>query len=186
MMKVIFSTNGNLYFCLMNAKELIKKYNVPGPRYTSYPTVPFWKKNEFKSKEWLEEMTHAFKLYPDSSIGIYIHLPFCESLCTFCGCHKRITKNHAVESPYSAWTTSMRTRVPRINKCIVQWKFSLVYCLHDRFWNRYASSHVFHASNCTKQMEVSLTEICACHCANSYWSPNHPTRIQSWNTLSKS
>jgi oxygen-independent coproporphyrinogen-3 oxidase len=100
MMKVIFSTNGNLYFCHMNAKELIKKYNVPGPRYTSYPTVPFWKKNEFKSKEWLEEITHAFKMYPDSSIGIYIHLPYCESLCTFCGCHKRITKNHDVETPY--------------------------------------------------------------------------------------
>lgn len=84
----------------MNVKELIQKYNVPGPRYTSYPTVPFWKKNEFHSVEWLEELDHAFQRFPDSSIGIYIHLPFCESLCTFCGCHKRITKNHQVETPY--------------------------------------------------------------------------------------
>ena len=33
-------------------------------------------------------------------IGIYIHLPFCENLCTYCGCNKRITKNHKVETPY--------------------------------------------------------------------------------------
>lgn len=84
----------------MNTKELIQKYNVPGPRYTSYPTVPFWKKNEFKAGEWLSSLDHAFERYPNASIGIYIHLPFCESLCTFCGCHKRITKNHHVETPY--------------------------------------------------------------------------------------
>ncbi|MFM6934484.1 MAG: oxygen-independent coproporphyrinogen III oxidase [Flavobacteriales bacterium] len=84
----------------MDAKELIQKYNVPGPRYTSYPTVPFWKKNELTSTEWLSELDQAFVKFPDSSIGIYIHLPFCESLCTFCGCHKRITKNHQVETPY--------------------------------------------------------------------------------------
>jgi oxygen-independent coproporphyrinogen-3 oxidase len=100
MMKVIFSTIYSLYFCPMNAKELIQKYNVPGPRYTSYPTVPFWKKDQLNSSEWLSELKHAFQEFPDSSIGIYIHLPFCESLCTFCGCHKRITKNHQVETPY--------------------------------------------------------------------------------------
>jgi len=84
----------------MNAKELIHKYNVPGPRYTSYPTVPFWKKNEFNSSEWLQELDHSFQQHPNASIGVYIHLPYCESLCTFCGCHKRITKNHEVETPY--------------------------------------------------------------------------------------
>lgn len=84
----------------MDAKALIQKYNVPGPRYTSYPTVPFWKKDQLNSIEWLNELNHAFQEFPDSSIGIYIHLPFCESLCTFCGCHKRITKNHEVETPY--------------------------------------------------------------------------------------
>jgi oxygen-independent coproporphyrinogen-3 oxidase len=100
MMKVIFSTIYSLYFCHMNAKQLIQKYNVPGPRYTSYPTVPFWKKNELNESEWLNELNHSFQKYPSGNIGIYIHLPFCESLCTFCGCHKRITKNHEVETPY--------------------------------------------------------------------------------------
>ena len=84
----------------MDAKQLIQKYNVPGPRYTSYPTVPFWKKDQLNSNEWLSELDTAFQKFPDASIGIYIHLPFCESLCTFCGCHKRITKNHEVETPY--------------------------------------------------------------------------------------
>ncbi len=100
MILVIFSIPHSPYFCAMNVKDFIHKYNVPGPRYTSYPTVPFWKKNEFTSSEWLQELAHSFHQYPDASIGIYIHLPFCESLCTFCGCHKRITKNHAVETSY--------------------------------------------------------------------------------------
>lgn len=82
----------------MYTKELIKKYNVPGPRYTSYPTVPFWKNQELNTDKWLKKLSLAQVENP--SIGIYIHLPYCESLCTFCGCHKRITKNHQVEIPY--------------------------------------------------------------------------------------
>ena len=80
--------------------NLIQKYNVPGPRYTSYPTVPFWKNNELKQEDWIQSIHSNFKFFNSNEISIYIHLPYCESLCTFCGCHKRITKNHAVESPY--------------------------------------------------------------------------------------
>ncbi|MEY4803836.1 MAG: oxygen-independent coproporphyrinogen oxidase [Bacteroidota bacterium] len=83
----------------MNDKELLQKYNVPGPRYTSYPTVPFWKNQDLKAAAWLEKLSQKQQAIT-SSLGIYIHLPFCESLCTFCGCHKRITKNHQVEAPY--------------------------------------------------------------------------------------
>lgn len=79
---------------------LIKKYNVPGPRYTSYPTVPFWDKNPMSSVEWIGTVERNHKAFSTDSISLYIHLPFCESLCTFCGCHKRITKNHSVEAPY--------------------------------------------------------------------------------------
>lgn len=81
-------------------KELVNKYNVPGPRYTSYPTVPFWKNDDLKHWEWLESLNKNAKHFDDHSTSVYIHLPYCESLCTFCGCHKRITKNHAVEKPY--------------------------------------------------------------------------------------
>jgi oxygen-independent coproporphyrinogen-3 oxidase len=81
-------------------KDLIRKYNVPGPRYTSYPTVPFWKNNPLSQKEWLLSIEKNQDHFKANEISVYVHLPYCESLCTFCGCHKRITKNHAVEVPY--------------------------------------------------------------------------------------
>jgi oxygen-independent coproporphyrinogen-3 oxidase len=81
--------------------SLIQKYNIAGPRYTSYPTVPFWNEEGIKYNDWLATTKRAFdESNEKEGISIYIHLPFCESLCTFCGCHKRITKQHNVEEPY--------------------------------------------------------------------------------------
>lgn len=80
--------------------HLVQKYNVPGPRYTSYPTVPYWDLDSFSEKQWRSSILRAFQESSDEGISIYIHLPFCESLCTFCGCHKRITKRHELELPY--------------------------------------------------------------------------------------
>ena len=82
-------------------RSLIDKYNVAGPRYTSYPPVPFWNTTAFSLRGWKQRLTTAFanSNYSDG-ISVYIHLPFCESLCTFCGCNKRITRNHSVEEPY--------------------------------------------------------------------------------------
>lgn len=92
---------------------LTNKYNVPGPRYTSYPTVPFWDPETFSSKAWVASFQKAFReSNSNEGISLYIHLPFCESLCTFCGCHKRITKRHEVEVPY-------------INAVLKEWK---LYC----------------------------------------------------------
>ncbi|MND53395.1 Oxygen-independent coproporphyrinogen-III oxidase [compost metagenome] len=83
--------------------SLIQKYNVPGPRYTSYPTVPYWNEEEFTKSAWEATAIRAFnESNLTEGISLYIHLPFCESLCTFCGCNKRITKNHGVEDPYIA------------------------------------------------------------------------------------
>ncbi len=80
---------------------LIRKYNVPGPRYTSYPTVPFWNPDTISPKSWESSVRQSFNESNETEgISIYIHLPYCESLCTFCGCNKRITKNHNVETPY--------------------------------------------------------------------------------------
>ncbi|TNF45909.1 MAG: oxygen-independent coproporphyrinogen III oxidase [Bacteroidetes bacterium] len=79
---------------------LIRKYDVPGPRYTSYPTVPFWKNDPMPLDKWMESLHTNYNKFNSSDVSVYVHLPFCESLCTFCGCHKRITKNHQVESPY--------------------------------------------------------------------------------------
>src|SRR5690606_5941238 len=80
---------------------LVTKYNVPGPRYTSYPTVPYWEPESFNREGWMASVRETFGSDPRQGLGIYSHLPFCESLCTFCGCHKRIPKRHGVENPYT-------------------------------------------------------------------------------------
>lgn len=79
---------------------LLKKYNVAAPRYTSYPTVPFWDTEKFDVIQWRNAVKNTFSAHKSEGISLYIHLPFCESLCTYCGCNTRITKNHAVEASY--------------------------------------------------------------------------------------
>lgn len=82
-------------------KSLIQKYNIPGPRYTSYPTVPFWDETTFSKEKWIQSFQISFReSNHKEGISLYIHLPFCESLCTFCACHKHITKRHEVEDGY--------------------------------------------------------------------------------------
>jgi oxygen-independent coproporphyrinogen III oxidase len=81
----------------MTNSSLVAKYNIPGPRYTSYPTVPYWDADSFSLSGWKKTLQKSQTAF---GISLYIHLPFCESMCTFCGCTKRITKNHTVEQPY--------------------------------------------------------------------------------------
>ncbi len=81
--------------------SLIRKYDVPGPRYTSYPTVPYWSRVPTEA-EWLGALRDALARAQAHSeaASVYVHLPFCESLCTYCGCTTRITKNHGLALPY--------------------------------------------------------------------------------------
>ena len=80
--------------------DLLTKYNVPIPRYTSYPTVHFWEER-IDSDHWKLLFARRFQeSNAQEGISLYIHLPYCESLCTFCGCNKRITTNHSVEKEY--------------------------------------------------------------------------------------
>jgi oxygen-independent coproporphyrinogen III oxidase len=80
--------------------DLLNKYNVPVPRYTSYPTVPYWK-NDMDALEWLQVFEKSFaENNSTKGISLYIHLPFCESLCTYCGCNKKISTSHEVEQVY--------------------------------------------------------------------------------------
>jgi len=80
--------------------SLLSKYNVPVPRYTSYPTVPFWK-DDIDAVKWQHIFQQQFNKHNSKEgISLYIHLPFCESLCTYCGCNKKITTNHSVEEQY--------------------------------------------------------------------------------------
>lgn len=92
--------------------NLISKYNVAAPRYTSYPTVPYWQKTP-NQQEWRELVHDCFARSNDlNGISLYIHLPYCESLCTYCACNTRITINHKVEEPY-------------INALIKEWQLYL-------------------------------------------------------------
>ena len=80
--------------------DLIAKYNLPVPRYTSYPTVPFWKE-KIEASDWVKAFREQFRVHnSQEGISLYIHLPFCESMCSYCGCNKRITTNHKVEDEY--------------------------------------------------------------------------------------
>ena len=84
----------------MDNMALLHKYNIPVPRYTSYPTVPAWKAS-ININDWKSSVQHNFsKCNSTKGISLYIHLPFCESLCTYCGCNKKITTNHSVEEDY--------------------------------------------------------------------------------------
>jgi oxygen-independent coproporphyrinogen III oxidase len=81
-------------------EELIRKYNRPVPRYTSYPTVPYWNDN-IEGNEWKENFRRSFNIAnKQDGMSLYLHLPFCETLCTYCGCNKKITRNHSVEEEY--------------------------------------------------------------------------------------
>ncbi len=92
--------------------SLISKYNVAAPRYTSYPTVPAWSKTP-DQEEWKQLVKASFtRTNSTNGISLYIHLPFCESLCTYCACNTRITVNHKVEEPY-------------INSVLAEWKLYL-------------------------------------------------------------
>lgn len=82
-----------------NILDLLHKYDVPSPRYTSYPTVPYWDFSTIDEAKWKQAVVNTFKA-EGGEMCVYVHLPFCENLCTFCACNKRITKNHQVEDPY--------------------------------------------------------------------------------------
>ncbi|MFV0521028.1 MAG: oxygen-independent coproporphyrinogen III oxidase [Mangrovibacterium sp.] len=78
--------------------HLIEKYNVPVPRYTSYPPANFFD-NKFNAADYLsavEESNHA----NPQNISIYIHIPFCTSLCYYCGCNTHISKNDDLKRRY--------------------------------------------------------------------------------------
>ena len=78
--------------------DLFAKYDVPAPRYTSYPTVPFWTDSP-TTGQWIEELNRAFA-DETASWSLYFHLPYCETLCTFCACNTVITRDHGREEAY--------------------------------------------------------------------------------------
>ena len=85
--------------------HLLARYDVPGPRYTSYPTVPYWTDSP-SVDQWITHLQQQLSR-SDATGGsrttggaLYAHIPFCESLCTYCGCNTRITRNRESGAPY--------------------------------------------------------------------------------------
>lgn len=77
----------------------LEKYNRPGPRYTSYPTAPVWK-DDFGPDDLENHFDRANERR--TPLSLYMHLPFCESLCLFCACNVSIQKDKSVAIPYLA------------------------------------------------------------------------------------
>ncbi len=79
--------------------QLLRRHDVPGPRYTSYPTVPYWSATP-SPEAWLESLASPPGNDRGAGAAIYVHVPFCEALCTYCGCNTRITRNRSLAPPY--------------------------------------------------------------------------------------
>src|SRR5262245_36360392 len=79
------------------SEEFLARYNRPGPRYTSYPTAPVW--NDSFGVSDLERV-HQEADAAKTPVSLYMHIPFCESLCLFCACNVIIQKDKSVAPPY--------------------------------------------------------------------------------------
>jgi oxygen-independent coproporphyrinogen III oxidase len=81
------------------AAALLARYSGPTPRYTCYPGVAHWEAAPTPQR-WLADLDAALASPAAYGLSVYVHIPFCASLCTFCGCHMRVVRNHALARPY--------------------------------------------------------------------------------------
>ncbi|HXX71691.1 MAG TPA: oxygen-independent coproporphyrinogen III oxidase [Candidatus Acidoferrum sp.] len=94
------------------SEALLEKYNKPGPRYTSYPTAPLWK-DDFGPDDFEAYCARADAR--GTPVSLYMHLPFCESLCLFCACNVSIQKDKSVTLPYLA---ALKREVDHVAKMV--------------------------------------------------------------------
>jgi oxygen-independent coproporphyrinogen-3 oxidase len=78
---------------------MIAKYDVAGPRYTSYPTVPYWDATP-SAQQWIARIARSLAASEGQAAALYLHIPFCRSLCTYCGCNTRITRSQDLVLSY--------------------------------------------------------------------------------------
>lgn len=83
------------------SSTLLRKYDVQGPRYTSYPTILHWDANP-TVEQWIGSIARGLDEAElrGGGAAIYVHMPFCRSLCTYCGCNTRITRHTEAARPY--------------------------------------------------------------------------------------
>ena len=99
----------------MTTEELIKKYNVPTPRYTSYPPANYF--NEaFKETDYRKAIVDSNQLSP-KSLSFYIHVPFCPQLCYYCGCNSYpMEKKATVEAYMEAIKKEIKLVIPLLDR----------------------------------------------------------------------
>ncbi len=80
-------------------EEFLRKFDTPGPRYTSYPTADRFGEG-FGAADSVRELTQLRASGSTAPLSLYVHIPFCEQLCYYCGCNKIITKHHERAAQY--------------------------------------------------------------------------------------
>lgn len=88
----------------LDIAALVARYERPGPRYTSYPSVPVWR-DDFDHQAYaqrLGKLAHEAALGQASDLSLYVHLPFCQQRCLYCGCNVVISRKPEITQPYLA------------------------------------------------------------------------------------
>lgn len=94
------------------SEDFLAKYNRPGPRYTSYPTAPVWN-DRFRQADLDKYYAHADAA--NTPVSLYMHLPFCESLCLFCACNVVIQKDKKAAVPY---LQSLKAEIDHVSRSV--------------------------------------------------------------------
>ena len=79
--------------------ELLKRFDIPGPRYTSYPTADRFVE-AFTESDYIQALEQRRAGSLALPLSLYVHIPFCESVCYYCACNKVITKHHERAAEY--------------------------------------------------------------------------------------
>jgi oxygen-independent coproporphyrinogen-3 oxidase len=79
--------------------ELLRRYDIPGPRYTSYPTADRFVE-AFTEEDYKQSLMYRRESGFARPLSLYVHIPFCQSLCFYCACNKIITKHHERGTEY--------------------------------------------------------------------------------------
>ena len=95
--------------------ELLKKYDKPGPRYTSYPTAPYFHE-DVRASDYLKHIRKDDVRKGEEGLSLYFHIPFCDTLCYFCGCNMMVTHNRQKIAYYLGYLIKeMELMRPNIN-----------------------------------------------------------------------